>query len=507
MTAMPDPVQTPEARLDAAEEFAPATRLRLVLWAVAVTLLVASLGQTIVSTALPVITADLGGLDHITWVVTAYLLASTVGAPVCGKLGDLFGRKLVMQGALGVFTLGALICGVAPSMGVLIAGRAVQGLGGGGLIVVAMAVVADVLPPRQRARVQGWLGGVFGLSTIIGPLVGGFLVEQLSWQWIFYANIPVALLAFAVLQVALDTPARRGRVAIDYAGAALLAGFLSAAVLISSIGGSVLPWGGPEMLALIAATLAMLLGFFAVERRAPEPILPPSLFRINAFAVVNTVGFLVGMAMFGAITFLPLFLQVVKGASPTVSGLFLLPMMAGLLGGSIAAGQLMTRTGRYKLMPILSTALLALGMALLSQLGPETPLWLIALEMLITGLGIGPVMSVGVAAIQNAVPRPMVGVGTASANMFRLIGGSLGTSAFGAIFGAALARNLAGQMPGAEIGTISRDAVLALPAPARAAVLDGFAAALHPIFLGAAVIAVLASLISMLLRELPLADR
>lgn len=494
MTATPQAMET------------PGHHRRLAIWAVAVTLFVASTGQTIVSTALPVITADLGGLNRMTWVVTSYLLASTVGAPIFGKLGDLFGRKAVMQAGLGVFTLGALICGVAPSMEVLIAGRAVQGLGGGGLIVVAMAVVADLLPPRERSRVQGALGGVFGLSTVVGPLVGGFLVQSLGWHWIFFANLPVVAVAWVVLQSALRGRAPGARPRIDVAGAALLTATLSGLVLVTSMGGTVLGWGEPAMLALIGATLASLMGFLFVESRAVEPILPLSLFRLNAVAVVNAAGLLVGMAMFGTITFLPLYLQVVQGVSPVLSGMFLLPMMGGLIGASMVSGRVMGRTGRYKALPVASTALLAVAMLGLSRLGPETPLWQVVALMTATGLGIGPMMSVGVAAIQNAVPRSMLGVGTASANMFRLIGGSLGTSIFGAVFGAGLAQNLAGRVEGAGLGTISRDSVMALEPQLRESVLAGFAAALDPIFLLAAGIATLAFAVTLLLREVPLAE-
>ncbi|PSK87083.1 EmrB/QacA subfamily drug resistance transporter [Limimaricola soesokkakensis] len=494
MTATPQAMET------------PGHHRRLAIWAVAVTLFVASTGQTIVSTALPVITADLGGLNRMTWVVTAYLLASTVGAPIFGKLGDLFGRKAVMQAGLGVFTLGALICGVAPSMEVLIAGRAVQGLGGGGLIVVAMAVVADLLPPRERSRVQGALGGVFGLSTVVGPLVGGFLVQSLGWHWIFFANLPVVAVAWVVLQSALRGRAPGARPRIDVAGAALLTATLSGLVLVTSMGGTVLGWGEPAMLALIGATLASLMGFLFVESRAVAPILPLSLFRLNAVAVVNAAGLLVGMAMFGTITFLPLYLQVVQGVSPVLSGMFLLPMMGGLIGASMVSGRVMGRTGRYKALPVASTALLALAMLGLSRLGPDTPLWQVLALMMATGLGIGPMMSVGVAAIQNAVPRSMLGVGTASANMFRLIGGSLGTSIFGAVFGAGLAQNLAGRVEGAGLGTISRDSVMALDPQLRESVLAGFAAALDPIFLLAAGIATLAFAVTLLLREVPLAE-
>lgn len=481
--------------------------VRLILAAVASVLFLASLGQTIVTTALPIIVGDLHGLDHITWVVTAYLLASTVGAPICGKLGDLYGRKVVLQGAILVFLAGSVLAGLAQSMGVMIAGRAVQGLAGGGLIVVAMATVADVLPPRERGKAQGLLGAVFGVSTVVGPLLGGFLVQQLNWHWVFFVNLPVGLVALAVLGAVLKSPATRVKHAIDYAGAALLTGVLSAAVLVANLGGSAFAWSSPEVLGLIGAGGLALAGFVWIEARAAEPILPLPLFRINAFVVVNTVGFLVGSAMFGTITFLPLYLQVVQGLSPATSGMFLLPMMAGLIGSSALAGRQMSASGRYKRLPILSTGVLTVGMALMATIGAATPLPLVAVYMVLVGLGIGPVLSVGVAAIQNAVPRETLGVATASANMFRLIGGSVGTAAFGALFAAGLSGRLAGLLPdsGTGLGALTAKAVAAMPEGTRGQVLDAFASALHPVFFVACGLAAVACGLSVMLKELPLA--
>lgn len=485
-----------------------APRVRIALLAVSVTLLFASLGQTIVTTAIPIMVADLGGMDHLTWVITAYLLASTVGAPVAGKLGDLYGRKVVIQGGIVVFLIGATLGGLAQSMGMLIAGRAVQGLGGGGLIVVSMAAVADLLPPRQRGKAQGLLGAVFGVSTVIGPLVGGFLVETLSWHWIFFANFPIGLAALVVLGFALPPRTRNGRQPLDVSGAFLLATVLSSAVLLSNLGGSVLPWTSLGPWLLLAVGLAAVGGFVVAERRAAEPILPLPLFRNNTFLVVNSVGFMVGVAMFGTITFMPVFLQVAKGVSPTVSGLFLTPMMAGLISASFGAGQIMSRTGHYKWLPVLSTALLAVSLLVLATLNSHSSLWLVAAAMVGVGLGLGPVFSVGVAAIQNAVPVSMLGVGTASANMFRLIGGSVGTAAFGALFSAGLARNLEGTLPaGGGFRSMSPEMLAGLEPAVREAVLAGFTQSLHPIFLIAAAIAVVASLISLRLEELPFEGR
>ena len=493
----------PAADIDVADS----TPIRLVLGAIAATLLFASLGQTIVSTALPVMVADLGGMEHITWVMTAYLLASTIGAPIAGKLGDLYGRKTVLQWGIGVFILGAVLCGVAQSMTMVIIGRAIQGGGGGALIVTCMAVVGDLLPARERGKAQGFLGAAFGLSTVLGPLLGGFLVENLSWHWIFFVNFPVGVVAFVILGIALPRRTDLSRKSVDYAGGALLTTLLASVVLISNTGGTVYGWTSPQELSLIVIALGALALFIRVESRAAEPILPMSLFSNNTFLVVNTVGFLVGMAMFGTITFLPFFLQVVKGVTPTTSGLFLVPMMGGLLTGSIASGRYMARTGRYKRLPVLSTALLAGAMLSLTTLSAASPLWLIALSMVCVGLGLGPVFSIGVAAIQNAIPRSMMGVGTASANMFRLIGGAVGTASFGALFSAGLAHNLAGPLPDAAEGglrSIGADMVRALPAELQAQVIDGISQALHPVFWIAAGAAIVACLAAMMLRELPL---
>lgn len=483
--------------------------IRLVLGAVAATLLFASLGQTIVSTALPVMVADLGGMDKITWVMTAYLLASTIGAPVAGKLGDLYGRKLVLQTGIVVFIVGAVLCGIASSMGQVIAGRILQGGGGGALIVTSMAVVGDLLPARERGKAQGVLGAAFGLSTVIGPLLGGFLVEHLSWHWIFFVNFPVGLAAFVILGIALPRRSDRSRKSVDYAGGALLATFLAALVLISNTAGTVFAWSSVQTLSLALIALAAVVMFVRVERRAEEPILPMSLFANNTFLVVNFVGLMVGMAMFGTITFLPFFLQVVKGISPTSSGLFLVPMMGGLLTASIGSGRYMARTGRYKLLPVFSTALLSVALLSMTTLAPDSPLWLIALSMIGIGLGLGPVFSIGVAAIQNAIPVSMLGVGTASANMFRLIGGAVGTAGFGALFSAGMAQNLVKWLPEAGAGgirSIEAEMVAALPPETRAHVLDGIASALHPVFWIAAGSALIACLASTQLRELPLSN-
>ncbi|GLQ55570.1 MDR family MFS transporter [Devosia nitrariae] len=477
----------------------------LIIGSVAVTLLLASLGQTIVSPALPTIVGEFGGLDHLTWVVTAYLLASTVVAPIYGKLGDLYGRKRVLQVAILIFLAGAIVSGVAVNMLTLIIGRTVQGLGGGGLMVVAMSVVADVIPPRKRGKIQGIFGAVFGVSTIVGPLLGGFFVEHFSWHWIFFVNLPLGLVALAVISIALKPRPGAAR-SIDYLGAVLLTATLSAIVLFTSLGGSTIAWASAPSIALVTIAVVSLALFIRAETRAAEPVLPLSLFANNVFAISNTVSAIVGLAMFGSITFLPLYLQTVQGVSPTQSALALVPMMVGLIGASTLSGFAMSRTGRYKVLPILSTAVLFVGMMLLSTVGVDTSTWLIGLYMFLVGAGIGPVNSVSVTAVQNAVPRSMVGVGTAGVTMFRQIGGSIGVSAFGALFSAGLTARLA-AIPGLEgEHSISAATLATLPDASRTLALDAFVGALHPIFYVGAGAAALACCFSLFLKEVPLAS-
>jgi len=491
-----------------ASEVNPPANLPLVLGAVATALLLASLGQTIVTTALPVIVGDLGGLDQLSWAITSYLLAATVVTPIYGKLGDMFGRKIVLQVGIVIFLVGSGLAAISNSMTMLVAARVIQGLGAGGLIVVPMAAVGDLVPPRQRGAIQGWLGGVFGFSTVVGPLIGGFLVEQLSWHWLFLVNLPIGILSFIVITFALHTPQKKVSRAVDYAGAATLALLLSAIVLYTSLGGTVIEWFSIPGIGLLVLAVLGLVGFIVAEGRAQEPILPLSLFRNNAFLVSNIVGFLIGMAMFGSITFLPLFLQMVMHVSPTEAGLRLIPMMGGLIGSSALAGWIMSRWGRYKLLPILSSLILGVAMLLLGTITPHTNIWVISFYMFLAGVGIGPVMSVGVTAIQNAVPRAVLGVGTASANMFRQIGGSIGVSVFGAIFANRLAAELAAHLPagGSMPAQITVNTVAALPPEIQEPILFAYAYALHPVFWVAAAAAGIAFVTGLMLKEIPLAD-
>lgn len=479
--------------------------LRVILVTVATTLFLASTGNTIVTTALPTIVSDLGGLTYISWVVTAYLLASTVGAPIAGKLGDMYGRKVVLQFAIGVFLTGGLVCGLAGSMAMLIAGRFVQGMGGGALIVVSMAVVAEVLPPRERGRAQGTLSSVFGVSTVVGPLIGGFLVQVVSWHWIFFVNFPIALAAFLILRRTLPSRTDHTPHKMDYVGAAMLMILLATVVLIANLAGTIYSWSSIPVVALLILTPMAFVGFVTAERRASEPVMPLTLFRIRNFQAANSVNFLVGMAMFGTIAFMPLYLQVVQHVDPIRSGLYLVAMMTGLIGTSISAGRFISATGRYKMLPTMSTAVLTVGMLLLSTITADTELWKVTIFLFIVGVGIGPTMSVGIVSIQTSIPREHLGVGTASANMFRLIGGSIGTSVFGAIFAAGLSRHVQPVMPGVgNVRALTSSMIDKLDPQTQVDVLHGFASALSPVFYVGAAVAAAACLASTRLVENPL---
>ena len=460
-------------------------------------MVLAALDQTIVATALPTIVGDLGGLDHLAWVVTAYMLTTTISTPLYGKLGDLFGRKRLFQIAIAIFTAGSVLCGLASSMPTLIAFRAVQGAGAGGLIVLGQGIIADVVSPRERGRYQGLFGAFFGASSVAGPLLGGFLTDNLSWRWVFTINIPLGILALVMAGVFLPASVRRTNVTIDYLGAGLLSAAITLVVLITTWGGNEYEWRSPTIVAMAVAATGLAAVFVGAERRAAEPLLPMRLFQNRTFNVASGTGLLIGMAMFGVISFLPLYLQTVNGASATDSGLLLAPLMLGLLASSIVAGRSVTRTGRYRRFPVAGTVIATGGMFLLSTLDGDSSMLESGLYMTVCGIGIGLVMQIVVLATQNSVPISDLGVATASVNFFRAIGGSLGVALFGALFNARLAASIGGE-------ALRPEAVQALPDVERLAYVDRFADALSGTFAYAVPLLALAVVLALSLRELPL---
>lgn len=486
-------------------------RVLIIMVGLLLGMLLAALDQTIVATALPTIAGDLHGLSHLSWIVTAYLLTSTISTPLWGKLGDLYGRKNFFQISIVIFLVGSALSGLSGSMLQLILFRALQGIGGGGLMVGAQTIIADVVSPRERGRYQGIFGAVFGVTSVIGPLIGGFLVQHLSWHWIFYVNLPIGIVALLVTAAVLPKTLSRVKHVVDYLGTIFLAGVSTGLVLLTTLAGTTYTWGSPQILGLAGISAVLLVAFIMAERRAPEPVLPLGLFKNSVFLSTSVIGFVVGFAMFGAITYLPQYMQVVRGASPTASGLEILPMMAGLLLTSIMSGILISRWGRYKLFPILGTALMVIGMYLLSRLAVGTSVFASGVFMFVLGVGIGGVMQVLVIAVQNAVGYEDLGVATAGATFFRSIGGSFGTAVFGALFASRFLKDIGIYLHGlvlpksfsASAGA-SPAALKALPPAIHSGYVHAYAAALHYVFLVAVPIALVAFILTWFLKEVPL---
>jgi EmrB/QacA subfamily drug resistance transporter len=484
-------------------------RVQLVFLGLMLGMFLAALDQTIVSTALPTIAGDFGRLDLLSWVVTAYLLTSTASAPLYGKLSDLYGRKLMFQAAITIFLVGSVLAGLSQSMMQLIVFRSVQGLGAGGLLVLALTIMGDILSPRERGRYQGYLGATFGVASVIGPLLGGFFVDHFSWRWVFYVNLPIGIVALLVTSSVLDLPFKRMHHRIDFLGAALLVSGITAVLLVTAWGGSEYEWTSSIIVGLETAAVILLGLFIWQEQRAEEPILPLRLFRNRTYTTTSAIAFIVGLAMFGGIIFLPLFLQVVTGVPATSSGLLLVPLVGGLLLTSITAGRLITRTGRYKIFPVMGTAFVSLALFLLSTMGTGTDAFVVASYMFVLGLGLGLVMPVLVVAVQNAVEHRDLGVATSSGLFFRSLGGSFGTAIFGAIvFSGVSSRLVAMTAGGAAIDvdtlTGSPAAILALPAELRNQVVRAFSESITAAFLWAVPFALLGLALTILLPELPL---
>jgi EmrB/QacA subfamily drug resistance transporter len=505
------PADTPGPAADDHAGRAQHRRILAIIGALMLGMFLASLDQTIVATALPTIVGDLHGLNHLAWVVTAYLLTSTISTPLWGKLGDQFGRKSFFQAAIVIFLVGSALSGLSQDMAELIAFRAVQGIGAGGLMVSAQAIVGDVVSPRDRGRYMGYFGAVFGLTSVAGPLLGGLFTQHLSWRWIFYVNVPIGVVALFVIAAVLHVPAVRRPHRIDYLGTCLLSAAVTAIVLLTSWGGTEYAWGSPTIVGLGLGAAALLALFLVVERRATEPVIPLWLFRIRTFSVSSAMGFIVGLIMFGAIIYLPLYLQTVHGATPTTSGLELLPMVVGMLLTFIPTGQLVSRTGRYKRFPIIGTAVMVVGLTLLSQLGPTTPFWVSAIFMFVVGFGVGMVMQVLVVVVQNAVAYADLGVATSTATFFRSIGGGFGVALFGAVFNNRLFAGLPHHLPPAIHRLVQGNNIAAnpaqlakLPPEAHHLITTSFSHAIQWVFAVGAPLTALAFALAWLVQETPL---
>ncbi|KUI26663.1 MFS transporter [Mycobacterium sp. IS-1742] len=506
MASSPAPTAAPPERGGA---LISPQRRNLVFVAVLLGMLLAALDQTIVATALPTVVADLGGAGHQSWVVTSYLLASTIVTAIVGKLGDLFGRKTVFQAAVLFFLAGSVLCGLANSMSMLVAARALQGVGGGALMVTAMALIGEVIPLRERGRYQGALGAVFGVTTVIGPLLGGFFTDHLTWRWAFWINVPVGVVVFFVAAAAIPALSRSGRPTIDYAGIVFVGLGASGLTLATSWGGAEYAWTSPVIIGLFVASAVALAVFIQVERRAAEPILPMRLFASPVFTVCCILSFIVGFAMLGALTFLPTFMQFVDGVSATESGLRTLPMVAGLLITSMGSGVIVGRTGRYKIFPVLGTAIMTVGFLLLSRMDASTHLLQQSLYLFVLGTGIGLCMQVLVLTVQNTATFDDLGVATSGVTFFRTIGSSFGAAIFGSLFanflndriGEALLRS--GAPP---VAAESPQALHRLAPDVAAPIVDAYADSLGLVFLCAAPVAAVGFLVALLLKEVPLRE-
>ena len=477
---------------------------------IALGMLLAALDGTIVSTALPTIVGDLGGGNHVSWVVTSYLLAQTITSAVAGKLGDQFGRKLVFQSSVTVFIVGSALCGLSEGMGWLIGSRAIQGIGAGGLTVTATALIADVIPLRERGKYQGSLGAVFGVTTVLGPLLGGFFTDNLSWRWAFYINVPFALIVIIAAGKYIPSVAAKARTRVDWLGIVTVGIGTSCWILATSWGGTTYAWGSATIIGLFAGGAVALVAFVLVEMRAADPILPMTLFTKKVFALCSALAFVVGFTMLGAMTFLPTFLQYVEGVDATSSGLRMLPLVGGLLITSISSGIVVSRTGKYKVFPVVGSLVMALGLYLLSLMDASTSVGLSSLYMFVLGLGIGMCMQVLTIIVQNSVPYTQLGVATSGVTFMRTLGSSFGAAVFGTLYANFLDDRLPGalaQAPGVNPADIVTPATLhALDDQLIAPIVNAYADALSQVFLWAAPVALIAFVLALMLPQVKLSD-
>ena len=484
--------------------------VRVVLLALMIAMLLAMLDNMIVGTAMPTIVGDLGGLAHLSWVVTSYTLATAASTPLWGKLGDMYGRKGIFLTSIVIFLIGSALSGMSETMGQLIAFRAVQGLGAGGLMVGVMAIIGELIPPRERGKYQGMMAGVMALAMIGGPLVGGTITDHLGWRWSFYINLPLGAVALFMVTAVLHLPKKRSEHRIDYLGAALLTTAITSMVLVTTWGGTEYAWGSGTIVGLSAVALAAAAAFLMVERRAAEPVLPLGIFRNRNFALITLIGFLVGFVMFGSMTFLPLYQQTVQGASATNSGLLLLPMLLAMMAVSLIAGRVTTQTGRYKIFPIIGGALIVAGLFLLSLMDTTTSRFTSGVYMAVLGAGMGFLMQITMLIAQNSVEMKDMGVASSTSTLFRTIGGSFGVSIMGALFTHRVQDTMAERIGAAASrmseGTAQLDAdgLARLPVPVRDAYQHAVADGSHIVFLVGAAIAVIGFLAAWFVKEVPL---